>query len=74
MKKEELIYYAFSTAYGLSRRTKRRLLQTFSEEEILGLEEKELRHFLNEKELSAWKKFGLHFKNCINIYLICIRK
>ncbi len=61
MKKEELIYYAFSTAYGLSRRTKRRLLQTFSEEEILGLEEKELRHFLNEKELSAWKRHNTSF-------------
>ncbi len=56
MKKQELLNYAFSTGYGLSRQTKRRLLQRFSEEEILTLEEQTLCHFLTARELSAWKR------------------
>lgn len=51
-----LIEYAFATMHGFSRRTKRRLLHSFSEEEILSLREKELEMLLSQREMSAYQR------------------
>ncbi|MBE5956453.1 MAG: DNA-protecting protein DprA [Lachnospiraceae bacterium] len=49
--------YAFATMYGLSRRTKQRLLKTFSEEEILSFTEKEMKQILAPKEWSNYERY-----------------
>lgn len=61
--KNKWIQYAFATMHGLSRRTKRRLLQTFTEEEILSFTEKEIGQVLSTKELSNY----LRYKSLFNI-------
>ena len=50
----KLTQYAFSVMCGLSRRTKKRLLETFSEEEILTLKDKEMKMLLTPKEMSSY--------------------
>ena len=61
MDKKQLEYYAFATTYGLSRQTKRRLLQSYSEEEILSFTEKDYGLLLNPKELSAWNRHRIPY-------------
>ena len=48
--------YAFATMYGVSRRTKHRLLQTFSEEEILSFSENDMKNLLSAREMSAYMR------------------
>ena len=52
----KLKQYAFAVMYGISRRTKHRLLQTFTEEEILSFSEKEMKNYLSARELSAYMR------------------
>ena len=54
---QKLMEYAFSTLYGLGRRTKQRLLTSFTEEEILTFSEKEMKTLLSSREWSNYLRY-----------------
>jgi len=61
--KNDFIEYAFATMHGLSRKTKWRLLKSFSEEEILKFSEQEMSHLLSAREMSAYMRHKSLYNN-----------